>query len=85
MKINHLNSASINPYQRSAEKQQLPQAAQKQDKVEISSKAKELQQLNSIDAARQEKVAALKKQVESGTYQPDPKAVAESLFNHYKK
>ncbi|MDQ0857248.1 flagellar biosynthesis anti-sigma factor FlgM [Bacillus sp. V2I10] len=86
MKINHLNSAGINPYKRTAEKQQeAAQQAKKQDKVEISTKAKELQQQNAIDQARQEKVAAIKKQVETGTYTIDPKAIANSVIKHYQK
>lgn len=86
MKINHLNSAGINPYKRNTEKQQeAAQPVKKQDKVEISTQAKELQQQNAIDQARQEKVEAIKKQVESGTYTIDPKAIANSVIKHYQK
>ncbi len=86
MKINHLNSANINPYKRNLEKQpDAVQPAKKQDQVEISTKAKELQQQNGIVQSRQEKVAAIKQQVESGTYTIDPKAIAKSIINHYQK
>jgi negative regulator of flagellin synthesis FlgM len=86
MKINHINSANINPYKRSIEKQtDAAQPAKKQDQVQISSKAKELQEQNGIVQSRQEKVAAIKQQVESGTYTIDPKAIAQSLINHYQK
>ncbi|QNG60251.1 flagellar biosynthesis anti-sigma factor FlgM [Metabacillus idriensis] len=87
MKINHLNSANINPYKRSIEKQAdaAAQPAKKQDQVQISNKAKELQEQNGIVQSRQEKVAAIKQQVESGTYTIDPKAIAQSLINHYQK
>lgn len=86
MKINHLNSANINPYKRSIEKQaDAAQTSKKQDQIEISTKAKELQQQNSIVQSRQEKVAAIKQQVESGTYTIDPKAIANSIISHYQK
>ncbi|WP_191560059.1 flagellar biosynthesis anti-sigma factor FlgM [Metabacillus idriensis] len=86
MKINHLNSANINPYKRSIEKQaETSQPAKKQDQVQISNKAKELQEQNGIVQSRQEKIAAIKQQVESGTYTIDPKAIAQSLINHYQK
>ena len=77
----------MNPYKRNLEKNTA--AAQKsqpqEDKVEISSKAKDLQQSNEVMKARQEKVQALKTQLESGTYTIDPQAIAKGLINFYKK
>lgn len=87
MKINNLNSMGVNPYKRNLEKNTA--AAQKtqsrEDKVEISSKAKDLQQSNEVVKARQEKVQAIKTQLESGTYTIDPQAIAKGLLNFYKK
>ncbi|OAS85807.1 MULTISPECIES: flagellar biosynthesis anti-sigma factor FlgM [Metabacillus] len=87
MKINNLGSMGVNPYKRSLEKSataaQKPQT--KEDKVEISSKAIDLQQSNEVTKARQEKVQAIKTQLESGTYTIDPKAIATGLVNFYKK
>ncbi|MGM7721415.1 flagellar biosynthesis anti-sigma factor FlgM [uncultured Metabacillus sp.] len=87
MKINHLGSMGINPYQRNIEKNaaaaQKPQA--KEDKVEISQEALDLQQANEMTKARQEKVQAIKQQLESGNYTIDPKAIAEGLLKFYKK
>ncbi|WP_226529279.1 flagellar biosynthesis anti-sigma factor FlgM [Metabacillus niabensis] len=87
MKINNLNSMGVNPYKRNLEKNtaaaQKPQT--KEDKVEISSKAKDLQQSNEVVKARQEKVQAIKTQLESGTYTIDPQAIAKGLLNFYKK
>lgn len=87
MKINNLGSMGVNPYKRSLEKSaaaaQKPQT--KEDKVEISSKAIDLQQSNEVTKARQEKVQAIKTQLESGTYKIDPKAIATGLLNFYKK
>jgi negative regulator of flagellin synthesis FlgM len=77
----------VNPYKRSLEKS--AQAAQKpqtkEDKVEISAKAIDLQQTNEVTKARQEKVQAIKTQLESGNYTIDPKAIATGLLNFYKK
>ena len=87
LKINNLGSMGVNPYKRSLEKSaaaaQKPQT--KVDKVEISSKAIDLQQSNEVTKARQEKVQAIKTQLESGTYTIDPKAIATGLLNFYKK
>lgn len=87
MKINNLNSMGVNPYKRNLEKNTA--AAQKsqtkEDKVEISSKAKDLQQSNEVVKARQEKVQAIKTQLENGTYTIDPQAIAKGLLNFYKK
>ncbi|MBI3803031.1 MAG: flagellar biosynthesis anti-sigma factor FlgM [Nitrospirae bacterium] len=53
------------------------------DRVEISGKAKEYQQLNqqiaSLPETRSEKVAALQQKIESGTYHPNGEAIAEKL------
>lgn len=87
MKINNLSSMGVNPYKKSLEKSAaVPSKLQtKADKVEISSKAIDLQQSNELVKARQEKVQAIKAQVESGTYTIDPQAIAKGLLNFYKK
>ena len=87
MKINNIGSMGVNPYKKSLEKNAAatlkPQS--KEDKVEISTKAIDLQQSNEVIKARQEKVQAIKTQVESGTYTLDPQAIAKGLINFYKK
>jgi negative regulator of flagellin synthesis FlgM len=87
MKINPLGSQGINPYKRQMGK--LDQAnktvSKAADKVEISSAAKEMQQESQITNERDAKVNELKIQVENGTYKVDPKAVAKSIVNFYKK
>lgn len=87
MKINNIGSMGVNPYKKSLEKNNAtPTKSQaKEDKVEISSKAIDLQQSNEVIKARQEKVQAIKTQVENGTYTIDPKAIAAGLLNFYKK
>lgn len=77
----------VNPYKRSLEKNAAATSKlqSKEDKVEISSKAIDLQQSNEIVKARQEKVQAIKQQVESGTYTIDPQEIAKGLLNFYKR
>lgn len=83
MKINHLGPSGINPYKRQINKQDTAavSAGTKADKVEISSTAKELQQ---VSVQRQQKVEALKIQVENGTYKLDASETAKGIINFYK-
>lgn len=60
-------------------------ASKKRDVVEISSEAKELQQVSSYELERQKKVDDLKLQIENGTYKPQPKEIAKSIINYYSK
>lgn len=61
-------------------------SGKKADKVEISSAAMEMQQGGpDIAAQRQAKIDELKVQVQNGTYQVDPKTVANSIVNFYSK
>jgi negative regulator of flagellin synthesis FlgM len=87
MKINPLGSQGINPYKRQMNKldQANKTASKAADKVEISSAAKELQQESQITNERDAKINELKIQVENGTYKVDPKTVAKSIVNFYKK
>jgi negative regulator of flagellin synthesis FlgM len=87
MKINPLGSQGINPYKRQMSKldQANKTAGKAADKVEISSAAKEMQQESQISNEHDAKVNELKIQVENGTYKVDPKAVAKSIVNFYKK
>jgi negative regulator of flagellin synthesis FlgM len=87
MKINPLGSQGINPYKRQMNKldQANKTSSKAADKVEISSVAKEMQQESQISNERDAKINELKIQVENGTYKVDPKAVAKSIVNFYKK
>ena len=57
----------------------------KKDVVEISTEAKEMQQVSSFENDRQIKVDELRSQVENGTYKPQPSEIAKSIINFYKK
>ncbi|MCW8787443.1 MULTISPECIES: flagellar biosynthesis anti-sigma factor FlgM [Bacillus] len=87
MKINQYGTQSVNPYQKNYEKPAVQkEAAKPKDKVEISSHAKELQNASdAVTKTRQEKIAQLKADIESGTYKIDSNSIAENIVNFYKK
>ena len=86
MKINHLNQYGVNPYQKTMGKPDTTmKPSQLADKVEISSKAKELQQLSSVEVERQAKIDEIKKQVENGTYQVNVNETAKGVLDFYSK
>lgn len=88
MKINNnFGPSGINPYKRQMNKLDAAATSQnkKADKVEISSTAKEMQQLSQISVDRKQKVEELKIQVENGTYKLDSKETAKSILNFYHK
>ncbi|WP_141432909.1 flagellar biosynthesis anti-sigma factor FlgM [Bacillus sp. 03113] len=86
MKINNFGPSGMNPYQKQLRKQALegsPSGKKGTDKVEISTTAKEMQHESTFALKRQEKVEALKHQVEKGTYKMDPYKVAQSMYRFY--
>lgn len=86
MKINQFGSSNqVNPYQRQANKaHSIEQSLKKTaDKLEISSAAKEMQQMSQSTPARQARVDELKIQVENGTYKINPQDIAKSIVNFY--
>ncbi|WP_188206714.1 flagellar biosynthesis anti-sigma factor FlgM [Alkalibacillus aidingensis] len=86
MNINPINGAKVNPYQKQLQNQpSVKQKSNQADQVEISAKAKEMQQGNSLVKARQEHVNEIKQQVQNGEYEVDAKKTAEKLkafFDH---
>ncbi|MFB9973264.1 flagellar biosynthesis anti-sigma factor FlgM [Allobacillus sp. SKP2-8] len=85
MKINPLNNPKINAYKPQIQQQQQQTQSKNQatDQVEISKEAKQLQQSNPIVEARQKKVESLKREVQNGTYQLDPKQTAEKMVEFW--
>ena len=55
-----------------------------EDRVELSARAKEMQEakriIGTIPDIREEKVAQIRKQIEEGTYQIDSKKIAEKML-----
>ncbi|MCH1625075.1 flagellar biosynthesis anti-sigma factor FlgM [Fredinandcohnia quinoae] len=85
MKINQFGPLGVNPYKNQMNKVAASEKQAKADKVEISSAAKQLQEVSPITIARQEKVESLKQQVQSGTYHVDSEAIANSVYDFYFK
>ncbi|UXH43422.1 flagellar biosynthesis anti-sigma factor FlgM [Rossellomorea vietnamensis] len=85
MKINSIGNQNINPYKRNQNKMDEIGKAGKPaaDKIEISSAAKEMQEVSKLGKERQARVESLKDQVQSGNYTIDPKAIAKGLKNFY--
>lgn len=87
MKIQKINLPAVNPYQTNqlkAEKANRKQALQA-DRLEISSEAKQLSEISSYSVERNERVQAIKSQIDAGTYQVDPKQLAANLIAYYNK
>lgn len=87
MKINNYGTQGINPYKKQVNKidQVKSEAVKGTDKIEISSAAKELQQVTQVSQARTEKIEALKREIQNGTYQVRAEDVASSIVNFYTK
>lgn len=87
MKINNIGTQGINPYKKISKVDQSNKAegTKGTDKVEISAAAKELQQGSQVSSARTEKIDALKKQIQNGTYEVNAQDVAKSILNFYSK
>ncbi|MBW7652091.1 flagellar biosynthesis anti-sigma factor FlgM [Anoxybacillus sp. ST4] len=85
MKIHRIQPMNVNPYERTTRIEKPTKATKKTDQVEISSAAKELQEAARFSSERLEKVERLKAEIESGSYKPDARAVAESVLRYYKR
>lgn len=85
MKINNYRISGMNPYKRQFDKiEHLQRTTMKSaDKVEISSAAKELQESMQLENVRQEKIQALKAQIQNGTYKIDHDKVAEGILKFF--
>ncbi|MDT8858791.1 flagellar biosynthesis anti-sigma factor FlgM [Alkalihalobacillus sp. MEB130] len=86
MKINPYQSIQQNPYRKQIEKsEKAATVSSKQDKLEISSEALQMQKGTKMEQERAEKVNALKKQIEAGEYKVDSKAVANKFYEFWNQ
>lgn len=83
MKINNIRPVNVNPYNKLQDKIDKVQTPKQKDKIEISSEALQLQKGNQLEMARQERVAELKNQIESGEYEVNPKEVARKMYSFW--
>ncbi|GGH32971.1 flagellar biosynthesis anti-sigma factor FlgM [Paenibacillus segetis] len=89
MKINDTGRVgALNNYQRQVEnmRHESDRKARRKDEVSISAEAKELLQAQGIgnDPERLSRIADLKSQVSTGTYQVDAGKIAEKLVPYFK-
>ncbi|WP_156288307.1 flagellar biosynthesis anti-sigma factor FlgM [Oceanobacillus salinisoli] len=84
MKINGPNQTSFNPYKNVLQKQaELKKEVKKQDQVEISSAAKQLQESEKPNEKRAEYVQSIKNLVDSGEYQVNPEKTAKKMIEFW--
>ncbi|WP_342470165.1 flagellar biosynthesis anti-sigma factor FlgM [Ureibacillus sp. FSL K6-3587] len=85
MKINPINTNSVNPYTKQIRNMNAPKTkSTNMDKIEISDAAKELQVVSDYSTERAEKVQRLKQQIQLGQYKVDPHKVAEDMLRFYR-
>ncbi len=87
MKINNINLPAVNPYK--ANELKIEKTSNKApiqtDKLEISSEAKQLSEIQSYAVERNERIEQLKAQIDAGTYKVDPEKLAVDLIDYYNK
>jgi negative regulator of flagellin synthesis FlgM len=79
-------SSFIQSYQKQMQVTQVgkTRSLQKEDQLQISPQAKEMFKRNiEVDVERQEKINALKAQVQSGEYQVNSEKVADSFYQFW--
>lgn len=86
MKITNLGVNQINPYKRNQMQTEKTQNALKAtaDQLEISSAAKSMQTKSPIEVEQAERVAAIKAEIEAGTYKVDAKQLATNILKYYQ-
>lgn len=86
MKINGPNKSNFNPYQEQVQKNERQKASiHKEDQLEISSKAKELQKNKQPNKSREKYVKHIKEEVQSGTYQVNHEKTAKKMIEYWSK
>lgn len=86
MKISNIGLNQVNPYKRNHQQVEKAQNAGKQtrDQLEISSTAKSMQTKSPIEVEQAERVAAIKADIDAGTYKVDAKKLAANILNYYR-
>ncbi len=87
MKINNVNLPIVNPYK--ANESTIQKAKQhvntQTDKIEISSKAKQLSETSSFTIERNDRIQDIQAQIEAGTYKVDARELAGNLAAYFNK
>ncbi|WP_391120312.1 flagellar biosynthesis anti-sigma factor FlgM [Psychrobacillus sp. L3] len=86
MKISNIALNQVNPYKRNQQQMEKAQNTQKTttDQLEISSAAKSMQIKSPLEVEQAERVAAIKADIDAGTYKVDAKQLASNILNYYR-
>ncbi|WP_391208012.1 flagellar biosynthesis anti-sigma factor FlgM [Psychrobacillus sp. L4] len=86
MKISNIPLNQVNPYKRNQQQTEKAQNTPKPttDQLEISSAAKSMQLKSPIEVEQAERVAAIKADIDAGTYKVDAKQLASNILNYYR-
>ena len=86
MKINLLGIRAIQSYNQAQPVKNVGKKGESfADKLEISSKAKEMQVSSTYQSDRAEKVKQLKEDIHAGTYKVNAQQVAQDMLNYYRR
>ncbi|WP_085991346.1 flagellar biosynthesis anti-sigma factor FlgM [Oceanobacillus senegalensis] len=85
MKINGPHHTNFNnPYKRILQEQvEIKKGIKKEDQIEISTEAKQLQENGGLNNKRAEYVQSIKNQIDSGEYQVNPEKVAKKMVDYW--
>ncbi|WP_342772629.1 flagellar biosynthesis anti-sigma factor FlgM [Oceanobacillus piezotolerans] len=84
VKINGPNPTNFNPYKKIMEKQAAQQKEmKKQDQVEISEQAKQLQETDKPNAKRAAYVQEIKQAIQSGEYKVNAEKTAQKMIDFW--
>ncbi|RDW15663.1 flagellar biosynthesis anti-sigma factor FlgM [Oceanobacillus chungangensis] len=84
MKINGPNQPNFNPYKNIIQKQaEIKKTISKQDQVEISSHAKQLQENEKPNTKRIAYVQEIKNAIEAGDYKVDAERIADKMVKFW--
>ena len=85
MKISNIGVSQVNPYKRNQQAERVQHTSKPTaDQLEISSVAKSMQTKSPVEVDQAERVAAIKADIESGTYKVDAKKLAANILNYYR-
>lgn len=86
MKITNIGLNQVNPYKRNQQQVEKTQQVAKPttDQLEISSAAKSMQTKTPVEVNQAERVAAIKAEIDAGTYKVDAKKIASNILNYYR-
>ncbi|MFD2629171.1 flagellar biosynthesis anti-sigma factor FlgM [Oceanobacillus kapialis] len=83
MKINGPNQTNFNPYKNSIQKHTEIKREAKQDQLEISNQAKQLQEGEKANPERAAYVQSIKKAVDAGEYKVDAEKTAQKMIDFW--